>query len=97
MEDGRVNVVIIEDVPTLDYLTQGAADKLLRRRARHLTRLKASHLHITHDGGPVRFSLDGELFDTADLTVDSLPGAMEFCIGAGYDPSPVEWSSETPG
>jgi diacylglycerol kinase family enzyme len=91
-----VNVVIIEDAPALNYLTQGAADKLLRRRARHLTRVKTSHLQVTHEGEPAQFSLDGEMIDTTDLTVDSLPGAMRFCVGAGYDPSPVEWSSETP-
>jgi diacylglycerol kinase family enzyme len=58
--------------------------------------VKASHLHVTHEGGPVRFSLDGEMVDVDDLTVDSLPGAMRFCVGAGYDPTPVEWSTRAP-
>jgi diacylglycerol kinase family enzyme len=31
MEDGRCNVVIIERRPAMDYLTRGAADRLLRR------------------------------------------------------------------
>jgi len=80
MEDGMVNVVIITDAPALDYLGKGAADKLLRRRASHLTRIKSSHLHVTHDGDPVQFSLDGEMVETNDLTVDSRPGAMlVFC------------------
>jgi diacylglycerol kinase family enzyme len=96
MEDGLVNVVIIEDAPTLDYLTRGAADKLLRRRASHLTRLKTAHLHVTHGGEPVTVSLDGEMIDVSELTVDSDPGAMRFHVGPGYDPDPVEWSTRTP-
>ncbi|WP_435072878.1 diacylglycerol/lipid kinase family protein [Halorubrum sp. HHNYT27] len=91
MEDGQVNVVIIEDVPRLNYLTAGAADKLLRRNATHLTRLKTSHLHVTHEGAPVQFSLDGEMINGNELTVDSQPGAMEFFVGPSYDPNPEEW------
>lgn len=96
MEDGMVNVVIIEDVPTLDYLSQGAADRLFRRNASHLTRVKTSHLHVTHDGGPVQFSLDGEMIETDELTVDSRASAMEFAVGPDYEPTPEEWSSTTP-
>lgn len=89
MEDGRMNVVIIEDVPRLQYLSQGAADRLLRRDASHLTRVKVPHLHVTHDGDPVQFSLDGEMIETNDLTADSAPKAMRFCVGPLYDPRPT--------
>ncbi|WP_336339439.1 diacylglycerol/lipid kinase family protein [Haloarcula brevis] len=91
MEDGMVNAVIIEDAPAIDYLSKGAADRLLRRRASHLTRLKASHLHVTHDGDPVQFSLDGEMIETNELTIDSIPSAMQFFVGDDYDPDPEEW------
>jgi YegS/Rv2252/BmrU family lipid kinase len=92
MEDGMINAVIIEDAPAIDYLSKGAADRLLRRRASHLTRIKTSHLHVTHDGDPVQFSLDGEMIETNELTVDSTPGAMQFFVGDDYDPDPEEWS-----
>jgi len=95
MEDGQVNVVIIEDVPRLDYFSTGAADKLLRRNATHLTRVKTSHLHVVHEGAPVQFSLDGEMIDGTELTVDSQPGAMEFFVGPSYDPNPEEWGTAT--
>lgn len=91
MEDGHMNVVIVEDVPRLQYLSRGAADRLLRRDASHLTRVKAPHLHVTHDGDPVHFSLDGEMIETNDLTADSTPGVMRFCVGPTYDPTPTEW------
>jgi len=73
MEDGLVNVVIMEDAPTMDYLSKGAADKLLRRGASHLTRLKSDHLAVRVKGDPVQFSLDGEMIETPRLTVDSRP------------------------
>ncbi|AEN07021.1 Conserved hypothetical protein CHP00147 [halophilic archaeon DL31] len=91
MEDGLMNVVIIEDLPTLQYLTRGAADRLFRRGASHLTRVKVSNLHVTHGGAPVQFSLDGEIIETAELTAETSPGAMRFCVGAGYEPSPDDW------
>lgn len=90
MEDGRMNVVIIEDVPKLEYLATGAADKLLRRGASHLTRVKVPHLHVTHDGEPVQFSLDGEMVETNELEADSDPRAMSFFVGPSYNPTPEE-------
>ena len=88
MEDGMLNVVIIEDRPTLEYLSRGAADRLLRRGADHLTRVRTSHLHVTHSGDPVQFSLDGEMIETNELVADSAPGAMEFFVGPTYKPNP---------
>ena len=96
MEDGMMNVVIIEDAPALEYLSRGAADRLLRRGASHLTRVKATHLHVTHAGDPVQFSLDGEMLTGNELTADSRPRAMRFAVGPTYDPSPEEWSRTTP-
>ncbi|WP_410764410.1 diacylglycerol/lipid kinase family protein [Haloferax sp. DFSO60] len=96
MEDGMVNAVIIKDAPALDYLSKGAADRLLRRQASHLTRVKSSHLHVTTDGEPVQFSLDGEIIETDELTIDTRPGSMEFFVGERYDPDPEEWSRTTP-
>ncbi len=92
MEDGLINVVILEDVPTIDYFSKGAADRLLRRGASHLTRIKSSHLTVEIEGKPVQFSLDGEMINTTTLTADCRPGALRFLVGASYDPSPHDWS-----
>lgn len=96
MEDGLLNVVIIRDAPALEYLSRGAADRLLRRGASHLTRVKTSHLHVAHTGEPVQFSLDGEMLTENELTADSRPRAMRFFVGPTYEPSPEEWSGTTP-
>lgn len=85
-----MNVVIIEDAPTPDYLSRGAADRLLRRGSSHLPRVKTSHLHVTDEGSPVQFSLDGEMIETSEFTVDSRPGAMRFFVGPTYEPTPEE-------
>ena len=72
----------------LNCLSRGAADRLLRRGADHLTRVRTSHLHVTHGGDPVRFSLDGEMIETNELVADSDPGMMRFFVGPAYDPNP---------
>lgn len=97
MEDGLANVVIIKDAPAIDYMAAGAADRLLRRSARHLARVKTSHLHVTHEGEPARFSLDGEVILGNELTVDVEARATRFFVGPDYDPNPVEWGTTQPG
>ena len=94
MEDGRLNVVVIEDRPALKYLSRGAADRLLRRDADYVTRLNVSHLNVTHEGDPVLFSRDGTTMETAELTADVEPGAMRFLVGPSYDSNP-RYAAET--
>lgn len=84
MEDGLLNVVVIEHLPMLDYLSRGAADRLLRRGAEYLTRVNVSHLQVTHTGDPVRFSLDGSMIATNELTADIEPHVMRFLVGPSY-------------
>ena len=91
MEDGLLNAVIFERAPTIDYLASGAADRLLRRDAGYLTRVKVPRLDVTHTGDPARFSLDGEMLRTNELTLRARAGAMRFRVGPRYDPDPVEW------
>lgn len=90
MEDGLLNVVIIQDAPAFEYLSRGVADRLLRRKASHLTRTKASQLHVTHKDGPLLFSLDGEIVAGNELMAESRPQAMQFFVGPRYDPTPSE-------
>lgn len=91
MEDGLLNVVVVERAPALDYATSGAADRLLRRDSSHLTRLKVPRL-IVDCHRPVGFSFDGEMVEHDRLEAQSLPGVMPFRVGEGYNPAPEEWS-----
>lgn len=74
----------------------GSADRLLGRGSTRITRVRASHLHVTHGGGPVQFSLDGGMLAADELTVDSRRGAIRFHVGDGYGPDPEEWSGTKP-
>lgn len=91
MEDGLMNVVILEDVPAIDFLSKGAADKLLRRGASHLTRVKVPHL-VVDASKPRQFSLDGEMVERRHLEANSRKGAMRFVVGEAYQPTPTETS-----
>ncbi|MFC6824497.1 diacylglycerol/lipid kinase family protein [Halopelagius fulvigenes] len=93
MEDGLLNVVVVEHAPALDYLTSGAADALLRRDASHLTRLKVPRL-VVDAATPRQFSLDGEMVEERHLVADCRPGAMRFAVGETYDPSPSDPDAE---
>ncbi|WP_197428125.1 hypothetical protein [Halogeometricum sp. CBA1124] len=85
MEDGLLNVVVVKNRPALDYLTTGAADRLLRRGASHLTHLRVSHLEV--DAGAARqVSLDGELVEARHLRADA---ARERCGSASRGIRPV--------
>lgn len=89
VEDGRLNVVIIENRPALNYLTVGAADRLLRRGGSHLTRVTVPEL-VVDANEPRQFSLDGEMIQRRHLEVRSRPRAMRFKVGDAYDPYPPE-------
>ncbi|WP_276257749.1 diacylglycerol/lipid kinase family protein [Haloglomus litoreum] len=91
MEDGLLNVVVIERAPAIDYVASGAANRLLKREASYLTRLRVPQLSVECHR-PVGFSLDGEMVEHDHLRARSLPGAMPFRVGEGYDPAPEEWS-----
>ncbi len=90
VEDGLLNVVIIERAPSLDYLSAGAAEVLLRRDSTYLTRVKVPRLHLEHDGDPVQFSLDGEMIQRTEMDVYCRPKAMRFAVGSGYVSTPSE-------
>lgn len=93
MEDGLLNVVVVEHAPALNYLRSGAADALLRRDASHLTCLKVPHL-VVDAATPRQFSLDGEMVEERHLVADCRPGAMRFAVGETYDPSPPDPGAE---
>jgi len=89
MEDGKLNVVVVEDAPAYDYLARGALDKLLRRGASHLTRLKVESLTVDA-AEPREFSLDGELVERRHVELAARPRAMRFVVGPDYDRHPEE-------
>jgi diacylglycerol kinase (ATP) len=89
MEDGRFEVVIVEDVPVADLVGQALLERLFGEDAAHTTRVRATSLEITGlSPEPVSFSLDGEIIESRTLSLDVRAGALRMLVGAGYDPAP---------
>lgn len=84
MEDGLLNVVVIEHVPAIDYLAAGAVDRFFRRGASHLTNVKVPNL-VVDTSEPRQFSLDGEMIQRRHLEATARAGAMRFKVGEAYD------------
>jgi YegS/Rv2252/BmrU family lipid kinase len=89
MEDGRFDVAVIEDVPTIDLMGDAIAERLLGRDSPDVVRFQPTAFTIeNHDLESVRFSLDGEIIQECELTLEVQPGALTVAVGDTYDPDP---------
>lgn len=91
VEDGLFDVVVIEQMPPSDVLTEATAHRLLGRDTEHVRHAQASQLEIrTLDAEPITFSLDGEAYTHDTLTLHTKPRALTVCVGSEYEPTPTE-------
>lgn len=92
MEDGKLDVTVIEGRPGLDLASEAAAARLFgdeQRRGGNISRFRTPELRLAvADGGTTTFSLDGEMVDASELTIRTRPAALGFCVGEGYEPHP---------
>jgi len=89
LEDGQLEVTIVEDVSALDLMRDAAAEHLLSEDAEHSTRIRAKSLEIdVHDDDPITFSLDGEIMEDRRLELDTQPRALGMFVGETYEPDP---------
>lgn len=89
MEDGLLDVLIVEDASTIDLMGERVSERLFGRRAEHTVRLQAPNLEITVRGSDVvNFSLDGEILPFEELSVGVRPRVMRIAVGDGYRPDP---------
>lgn len=87
MEDGRFEVVVIEQMPTSNVVAEGVAHRLLGQDTDHVHHFQSSQVEISsRDGDPIDFSLDGELRSHDGLRLHTRPTALRVCVGPGYDP-----------
>ncbi|WP_276300221.1 diacylglycerol/lipid kinase family protein [Halorussus lipolyticus] len=88
-EDGLLEVTIIEELSARDALVEYLEQRVLRRETPHVTELHARRLDFENlDGEPVTFSLDGEIQEFEDVTLDTRPGALRVKVGEEYEPNP---------
>lgn len=89
IEDGLLDVVIVERTPSLEYLSTVASGIFLRREFESVIRLTVPQLSV-HHAGLAQFSLDGEMIRRTAMNVRCRPNAMRFFVGDTYDPNPDE-------
>ena len=94
IEDGLLEVVIVEDAPAIDYLAGDALGPLLDQTPEHLTQLTTAELVVTTIDRPMSFSFDGETDERSQLDARVRPGAMRFRVGEAYEPEPPAWPAE---
>lgn len=89
VEDGRLDVTIIEDVPTTELLRDAMIERLLGETTETTTRLRAETLtvEVTHDD-PVQFSFDGEIDSFRELSCSVRSRTLSVRVGEGYAPNP---------
>lgn len=90
MEDGVLDVTIIEEAAALDLVGEGTRQRLFDESGDRMTRLLVSELELSvgADDAAV-FSLDGEMEEFDSVVLGVQPGALCVLVGAGYDPHPA--------
>ncbi|MFW5938710.1 MAG: diacylglycerol/lipid kinase family protein, partial [Halanaeroarchaeum sp.] len=92
LEDGLLDVAILEDVSSVDLARDHLAERLFDETGTSLTRFQTSSLDLRVDRDETAtFSLDGEMLDLPSVTVRTRDRVVEMCVGDGYErPSDVE-------
>lgn len=87
VEDGKFDVTVVEDVPTLDLMEDAVAERLFGGTSEHVTRFTAPALEITlQNPESTQFSLDGEIVEDHSLSLYTDPATVEVAVGDSYDP-----------
>jgi YegS/Rv2252/BmrU family lipid kinase len=89
VEDGLVDVTVVEDTGSIDLMGRAAAERLLGRDTARTTRFRVPSLTVTVEGGdPIAFSLDGEVVHRQELSIHARSEALQLAVGEGYEPTP---------
>lgn len=90
LEDGLLDVVIIEEMPMSDIVTEATAHRVLGWETEHVRHVQANELEITGLAGEsIDFSLDGELRTHHGLRFQTHQRALTVCVGSAYTPVPT--------
>jgi len=89
LEDGLLDVTIIEDATSLDLATDRLAERLFDNEGDNLERIRASSLELHVDSGDeVAFSLDGEIVELGSVELSTRPSVLDMYVGDEYEPTP---------
>lgn len=96
MEDGNLDVLVVEHAPAIDYLANGAIERLLGGDTPYLTRLTVPSL-VVDATEPRQFSLDGEMVERQRVEISTRERAMTFTVGEEYEPNPTFEEDDSDG
>nr|WP_226007908.1 diacylglycerol kinase family protein [Natrinema salinisoli] len=99
VEDGLLEVTIVEDAATANLVGGAALEGLFGQESTHIVRRRTPSLTIESREESVEYSLDGEMLDTEALHLETTPNALEIAVGEDYRPDPDGgelWPLETP-
>jgi len=89
VEDGLLDVTIVEETGSIDLLEERLQERFLGREGEHIVRLLASSLElVVHERSATSFSLDGEFIDARSLELTTRERVVRMPVGESYDPSP---------
>lgn len=88
VEDGQLDVTIVEDLSPLNIITEWAAHRLFGRDTEHVIQMTIERLTINSNSDePIVFSLDGENRTQEQLSLSVRQSALEVYVGPTYDPA----------
>lgn len=91
LEDGLLEVVVIEQMPAGDIVAEAFAQRVLGRSTDNVFHTQASQLTIgALDDDPIEFSLDGESRTHDRLDIYTRPLSLRVCVGPDYDVAPTD-------
>lgn len=89
MEDGLLEVTIVETMPPEELVSTAAVYRLFGEDRDSITRLKAPSLEVVvEDPETVAFSLDGEILHVDRLSASVRSRVLSLCVGETYEPHP---------
>jgi len=85
VEDGLLEVTIVEDAATTNLLGGAALEGLFGQESTHIVRRRTPSLAIESRGDSVEYSLDGEMLETERLQLETEPKALTIPVGDGIN------------
>jgi len=84
MEDGLLDVAIIEQMPAGNLVAEAIGHRLLATDTEGVTHVRATDISIDGHGDPVTFSRDGEFAEHEHLDVGVWAQALDLRVGPDY-------------
>ncbi|OAQ51250.1 hypothetical protein HTG_18070 [Natrinema mahii] len=100
VEDGLLEVTIVEDAAAREVLGSAALEGLFGGDSSRIVRRRTPTLSIESHTDAVEYSLDGETLETERLRLETERGALTVPVGEAYRPNPDDgelWSLEPTG